>query len=228
MSGISYSTIKVNRIYNFEKVLKMLDWVFRHKSMECTSVLHQPDGVGSQGGHLGSFGKLNGFLVALLARVSLGRSRPDAIARFLTPSPDISGRRRFIHATPSPHSEIEEVKVEDVEMDENHDVDHSNTKEALQWSFVEVPFFVSMEPKGRSTFVQQITQSSISNEVRREFKIPHRTDQLDYERGDEGMRQLVRLLGRYGVSADQRSIMKVRLKKECCASRIKCFLYQDD
>ncbi|GJR05095.1 hypothetical protein Tco_0528079 [Tanacetum coccineum] len=58
----------VNGIYNPEKVLKMLDRVFKHKSMECTSILHQPDGVGSQGGHLGSFGKVNGILVALVAR----------------------------------------------------------------------------------------------------------------------------------------------------------------
>ncbi|GJR68977.1 hypothetical protein Tco_0015042 [Tanacetum coccineum] len=75
MSGISCSTIKVNRIYNFEKVLKMLDWVFGHKFMECTSVLHQPDGVGSQGGHLGSFRKLNGISVALVARLRL----PNAV-----------------------------------------------------------------------------------------------------------------------------------------------------
>ncbi|GJT49118.1 hypothetical protein Tco_0975275 [Tanacetum coccineum] len=60
MSGISCSTIKVNRIYNLEKVLKVLDRVFGHKSVEYKSVLHQPDGVGSQGGHLGFFGKLNG------------------------------------------------------------------------------------------------------------------------------------------------------------------------
>nr|GEV06385.1 hypothetical protein [Tanacetum cinerariifolium] len=53
----SRGTIKVNGIYNFEKVLKMLDQVFRHKSLECTSVLHQPDGVRSQRGHLGSFEK---------------------------------------------------------------------------------------------------------------------------------------------------------------------------
>ncbi|GJX04036.1 hypothetical protein Tco_0189952 [Tanacetum coccineum] len=61
--------------------------------------------------------------------------------------------------------EIEEVKVEDVEMNENHDVDYSNTKEALQWSLDEDPFFVFIEPRGRSNFMQQITPSSISNEV---------------------------------------------------------------
>ncbi|GJV01000.1 ribonuclease H-like domain-containing protein [Tanacetum coccineum] len=63
MSGISCGTIKANGIYNPEKVLKMLDRVFGHKSVECTSVLHQPDGVGSQRGHLGSFGKLNGVAI---------------------------------------------------------------------------------------------------------------------------------------------------------------------
>ncbi|GJU88338.1 hypothetical protein Tco_1300761 [Tanacetum coccineum] len=43
---------------------------------------------------------------------------------------------------------LEEVKVEDVEMDENHNVDHSNTKKVLQCSLVEDPFFVYMEPEG--------------------------------------------------------------------------------
>jgi hypothetical protein len=45
----------------------MLVWIFGTKSMECTSALHQPDGVGSQGGHIGS-GELNGVSVALVAR----------------------------------------------------------------------------------------------------------------------------------------------------------------
>ncbi|GKA65773.1 hypothetical protein Tco_0765480 [Tanacetum coccineum] len=46
----------------------MLDRVFGHKSVECTFVLHQSDGVESQGGHLASFEKLNGIAVALVAR----------------------------------------------------------------------------------------------------------------------------------------------------------------
>ncbi|GJZ97839.1 hypothetical protein Tco_0670292 [Tanacetum coccineum] len=46
--------------------------------------------------------------------------------------------------------EIEEVRVEDVEMDENHDVDHSKTKEALQWSLAKDPFLVLMETKDHS------------------------------------------------------------------------------
>jgi hypothetical protein len=45
----------------------MLIWIFETKSMECTSALHQPDGVGSQGCHIGS-DELNGVSIALVAR----------------------------------------------------------------------------------------------------------------------------------------------------------------
>ncbi|GJY11188.1 hypothetical protein Tco_0379373 [Tanacetum coccineum] len=38
------------------------------------------------------------------SRSSLSRLRPDAVARFLTPSPDRSQRRRFMPATPSPRT----------------------------------------------------------------------------------------------------------------------------
>ncbi|GKE13822.1 hypothetical protein Tco_1421399 [Tanacetum coccineum] len=41
--------------------------------------------------------------------------------------------------------EKEEVPIKDVEMDKNHDIDHSGTEEALQWSFAEYPFLVVME-----------------------------------------------------------------------------------
>ncbi|GJT04657.1 hypothetical protein Tco_0839119 [Tanacetum coccineum] len=58
------------------------------------------------------------------------------------------------------------VFVEDVKMDENHDIDHSTTKEALQWSLRKDPFLVLMEPRDQSNVVQQITLSSISNEVK--------------------------------------------------------------
>ncbi|GJZ71075.1 hypothetical protein Tco_0634926 [Tanacetum coccineum] len=61
--------------------------------------------------------------------------------------------------------EKEEVPIKDVEMDEDHDVDHSRTKEALQLSLAKDPFLVFMEPKDQSNFVQQITLSSISNKV---------------------------------------------------------------
>ena len=65
--SVSSGTVKVNGIYEFKKVLKVLNWVFGHMSVECTSVLHQPDGVGSQVGYIGSYGKLNGVLVTFVA-----------------------------------------------------------------------------------------------------------------------------------------------------------------
>ncbi|GJW30645.1 retrotransposon protein, putative, ty3-gypsy subclass, partial [Tanacetum coccineum] len=37
--------------------------------------------------------------------------------------------------------EKEEVPMKDVEMDENHDIDHSGTEEALQWSLAKDPFY---------------------------------------------------------------------------------------
>ena len=45
----------------------MLIGVFRTKPMECASALHQPDGVGCQGCHIGSLVELNGVSVALVA-----------------------------------------------------------------------------------------------------------------------------------------------------------------
>ncbi|GKE77679.1 hypothetical protein Tco_1543799, partial [Tanacetum coccineum] len=57
----SRGTIKVYGIYNLQKVLKMLDRVFRHNSVECTSVLHQSDGVGSQGDTLAPSGSSMAF-----------------------------------------------------------------------------------------------------------------------------------------------------------------------
>nr|GEV71503.1 hypothetical protein [Tanacetum cinerariifolium] len=41
--------------------------------------------------------------------------------------------------------EKEEVRVEDVQMDEDYNIDHSNTKEMLQWSLTNDPFIVCME-----------------------------------------------------------------------------------
>ncbi|GJW01985.1 hypothetical protein Tco_1560841 [Tanacetum coccineum] len=61
--------------------------------------------------------------------------------------------------------EIEEVQLEDVEMDENHDVDHSNTKEALQWSLANDPVLVFVELNDQSNSVQPTISSSIPNEV---------------------------------------------------------------
>ncbi|GKA80929.1 hypothetical protein Tco_0787621 [Tanacetum coccineum] len=70
--------------------------------------------------------------------------------------------------------EKEEAPMEDVEMNEDQDTNHLKTKDALQLSLAKDPSLVFMEPKDQSTFVQQITPSSISNEVKMEFKIPHR------------------------------------------------------
>ena len=60
--------VKVYRIDDFKKVLEMLVRVFGTESVECASALHQPDGVGSQGGDIGSLSELNGVSIALVAR----------------------------------------------------------------------------------------------------------------------------------------------------------------
>nr|GEX51304.1 hypothetical protein [Tanacetum cinerariifolium] len=41
--------------------------------------------------------------------------------------------------------EKEKVPMKDVEMDENHDINHSGTEEALQLSFAKDPLLVVME-----------------------------------------------------------------------------------
>ncbi|GJX34311.1 hypothetical protein Tco_0245868 [Tanacetum coccineum] len=69
--------------------------------------------------------------------------------------------------------ELEEVQVEDVEMDEDYDIDHSNTKEAIQWSPAQDPFLVVLELDVQSSFLLHTIPSSISNEVKREFTTPH-------------------------------------------------------
>ncbi|GKB18572.1 hypothetical protein Tco_0852495, partial [Tanacetum coccineum] len=60
-------------------------------------------------------------------------------------------------------NEKEEVHVEDVQMDEDYDIDHSNTKETLQWSLGKDPFLVVMELNDRSSFLLHTIPSSISN-----------------------------------------------------------------
>ena len=65
--GLPSSSLKVDGIDDFEEIPQMLIWIFGTKSMECTSVLHQPDGVGLQGRSLGLVGKLNGVPIALMA-----------------------------------------------------------------------------------------------------------------------------------------------------------------
>ncbi|GJR82606.1 hypothetical protein Tco_0153391 [Tanacetum coccineum] len=58
-------------------------------------------------------------------------------------------------------------------MDENHDIDHSGTEEALQWSFAENPFLVVMEINDQSSFLLHSIPSFISNEVKGELTTPH-------------------------------------------------------
>nr|GEV49632.1 Gag-Pol polyprotein [Tanacetum cinerariifolium] len=70
--------------------------------------------------------------------------------------------------------ELEEVRVEEVEMDKDFDINHSNTKEAIQQSHAHDPFVVVLEPDVQSSFLLRTIPSSISNEVKREFKIPYR------------------------------------------------------
>nr|GEZ07281.1 hypothetical protein [Tanacetum cinerariifolium] len=47
--------------------------------------------------------------------------------------------------------ELEEVQVKDVEMNKDDDIDHSNTKEALQWSSAKDPLLVVMELDDQSS-----------------------------------------------------------------------------
>ncbi|GKB94815.1 hypothetical protein Tco_0980952, partial [Tanacetum coccineum] len=70
--------------------------------------------------------------------------------------------------------ELEEVQVDDIEMNKDYDIDHSNTKEAIQWSHAHDPFLVVLEPDVQSSFLLRTIPTSISNEVKREFKILHR------------------------------------------------------
>ncbi|GJW95691.1 hypothetical protein Tco_0175363 [Tanacetum coccineum] len=69
--------------------------------------------------------------------------------------------------------EKEEVPMKDVDMDENHDINHSGTEEALQWSLAKDPFLVIMELNGQLSFSLHTIPSFISNKVKREFTTPH-------------------------------------------------------
>ncbi|GJU48263.1 hypothetical protein Tco_1217818 [Tanacetum coccineum] len=71
--------------------------------------------------------------------------------------------------------EKEEVHVEDVKMDENHDVHHLNTNEELQWCMTKDHVLAFIEPNDHW---QHKISSSISNEVKREFTITHRYEFL--------------------------------------------------
>ncbi|GJS47768.1 hypothetical protein Tco_0597889 [Tanacetum coccineum] len=72
----------------------------------------------------------------------------------------------LLHTIPSfvSNEDLEEVQVEDVEMDEDEDIDHSNTKEEIQWSHAHDPFLVVLEPDVQSSFLLRTIPSSISNE----------------------------------------------------------------
>ncbi|GJV61103.1 hypothetical protein Tco_1467203 [Tanacetum coccineum] len=61
--------------------------------------------------------------------------------------------------------EKEDVPMKDVKMDENHDIDHSDTEEALQWSFAKDPFLVVMELNDQSSFLLHTIPSFISKKV---------------------------------------------------------------
>ncbi|GKD23351.1 hypothetical protein Tco_1225054, partial [Tanacetum coccineum] len=66
--------------------------------------------------------------------------------------------------------EKEEVHVEYVKMDVNHDVHHLNTNEELQWCMTKDHVLAFIEPNDHW---QHKISSSISNEVKREFTITH-------------------------------------------------------
>ncbi|GKE88569.1 hypothetical protein Tco_1566044 [Tanacetum coccineum] len=94
--------------------------------------------------------------------------------------------------------EKEEVHVEDVQMDEDYDIDHSNTEETLQRSLAKDPFLVCMEVNDQENFMQKITLSSIYNDVKKEFKIPHRFSlQRDGIRGPHDSFYVVKWLLKY-------------------------------
>ncbi|GJX69257.1 hypothetical protein Tco_0304984 [Tanacetum coccineum] len=63
--------------------------------------------------------------------------------------------------------EKEEAPIENVEMDEDQDIDHSHsgTKDASQWSLAKDPFLAYMEFNDQPNVMLQITLSSISKEV---------------------------------------------------------------
>nr|GEZ08527.1 hypothetical protein [Tanacetum cinerariifolium] len=60
--------------------------------------------------------------------------------------------------------ELEEVQVEDLEMDKNYNIDHTNTKEAIHWSPAQDPFLVVLELDFQSSSLLHTIPSSIFNE----------------------------------------------------------------
>nr|GEZ60768.1 hypothetical protein [Tanacetum cinerariifolium] len=75
--------------------------------------------------------------------------------------------------------EKEEVPMKDVEMDENHNIDHSGTEVALQWSFAKDPFLIVMELNDLS---------GAKNLRKMEHEVPNRRDDVndfkDYDQKD--------------------------------------------
>nr|GEV03304.1 hypothetical protein [Tanacetum cinerariifolium] len=61
--------------------------------------------------------------------------------------------------------ELEEVQVEDIKIDEDYDIDHSNSKQVLQGSPAKDPFLVVMKLNDQLSFLLHTMPSSISNEV---------------------------------------------------------------
>ncbi|GJY66160.1 reverse transcriptase domain-containing protein [Tanacetum coccineum] len=61
--------------------------------------------------------------------------------------------------------ELKEVQVGDIEMDEDDDIDYSNTKETLKLSHAKDPILVCMEFNDQSSFILHTIPSSISNKL---------------------------------------------------------------
>ncbi|GJS55663.1 hypothetical protein Tco_0629025 [Tanacetum coccineum] len=61
--------------------------------------------------------------------------------------------------------EKEEVPMNDIKMDENHEIDHSGTEEALQWRLAKDLLLVIMEINDQSSFLLHTIPLFISNEV---------------------------------------------------------------
>ncbi|GKE04075.1 hypothetical protein Tco_1396093 [Tanacetum coccineum] len=80
----------------------MLVWILGPNFVERASILHQPDGLGSQRRHIVTYGELNDVLIALVARVSNEAVTSSAVMRILKPSLecfDVVARelRRHLH-----------------------------------------------------------------------------------------------------------------------------------
>ncbi|GJT76680.1 hypothetical protein Tco_1043405 [Tanacetum coccineum] len=61
--------------------------------------------------------------------------------------------------------ELKEVQVQDIEMDDDYDIDHSRTEETLKWSLAKDPFLICMKFNDKSSFLLHTIPLSISNKV---------------------------------------------------------------